>query len=268
MFDFNIELDDKDFRWIRDYVGRTCGIQLTAGKEHLVRNRLAKRLRELRLSSYSQYIELLQKDGGEELRRMVELLTTHKTSFFREAAHFDLLRAHVVPRMREELRGRIWSAGCSTGEEPYSLAMMLREEIRDIQAGDIRILATDLSGAILEKAKQGRYRKSTLEDLPPGFASKYFRALPGGDVEVAPDLKALISFARLNLMEKWPMRGPFDVILCRNVMIYFNRETQQDLVERFSHLLAPGGFLLVGHSESLTGFRHSLRYTQPAVYRK
>ncbi|NIA29223.1 MAG: hypothetical protein GWP06_04820 [Actinobacteria bacterium] len=267
----SIELSETQFKKISQMTYRLCGIQLPNGKQQLVKARLLKRLHALNLGSFEQYMKYIERDGADhELVNMIDFLTTNKTSFFREFQHFDFLRQHVLPGFKGG-RLRLWSAGCSSGEEPYSIAMLLREEIANIDRYDVRILATDISTRVLEGAREGVYEENTLRDVSPKFRQKYFscvrRELPS-TYRVKDNLKALIQFARLNLMENWPMKGPFDVIFCRNVMIYFDKETRKELIHRFWELLGAGGYLFVGHSESLTTLSHELAYVQPAVYIK
>ncbi|MCC6928879.1 MAG: protein-glutamate O-methyltransferase [Gemmatimonadaceae bacterium] len=266
-----IELSDAQFRRVGELVTRISGIQLPPGKESLVRSRLAKRMRILGVASVSDYLDLVDRDASRtELAEMVDVLTTNKTSFFREADHFRLLQEVVFPSL-ERARGeiRLWSAGCSSGEEPYSLAMVARESL-GAAASRVRILATDISSRVLEKARAAVYDADQLDDVPPALRQRHFEPVAGAHdrVRVTAATRELVQCARLNLMGDWPMRGPFDVILCRNVMIYFDKATQEQLVSRYAALLAPGGYLLVGHSESLSGLRHGLAYVQPATYRR
>lgn len=251
------------------------GVNLTEGKRELVRARLSKRMRALGWNTFSQYMDFVESDeGGEELAQMVDVLTTNKTNFFRELPHFVFLRERVLPHFVETGDPlRIWSAGCSSGEEPYSLAMLLWEVFPDIRKRDIRILGTDLSRTALGRARLGLYEAHQMEGVSSDLRARYFRKAKNGATglagyQVRDELRSLISLAQLNLMERWPMKGPFDVIMCRNVMIYFDRETRQRLIQRFSQLLPSGGILMVGHSESLNGLAHNLTYVQPAVYRK
>jgi chemotaxis protein methyltransferase CheR len=267
------ELDKSQFKQISDLVYRLSGITLPSGKEGLVKSRLAKRLRELGLDSFKAYMEYVERDGsGRELAIMVDSLTTNKTSFFREPQHFDFLRQRVVPNLRNRADGiRFWSAGCSSGEEPFSIAILLREEMPDVDRRDVRILGTDISARVLAKAREAIYDEETLQNLPPLLVRKYFtcvRTTPQRGYLVNESVRSLVRLARLNLMGPWPMKGPFDVIFCRNVMIYFDKPTRETLVQRFWKLLAPGGHLFIGHSESLTGLSHPFRYVQPAVYVK
>lgn len=241
------------------------------GKEGLVRARLAKRLRKLNLPDFNAYLEFVENEPSRrEFAEMIDALTTNKTSFLREASHFDYLRDAVFPMLKGSVR--IWSAGCSSGEEPYTLAMLANESFRDINTRDVRILATDLSHRVLATAKAATYPAENMADVPAVWMQKYWTRThdpQGRDVyEAGKPLRRLVHLAKLNLMERWPMQGPFDAILCRNVMIYFDKVTQQQLVERYWALLRPGGHLFVGHSESLTGLTHRFRYVQPAVYVK
>jgi chemotaxis protein methyltransferase CheR len=264
-------LSARQFDVVRQLMYRVAGINLSAGKEGLVRSRLAPRLRELGLSDFDAYLDHIDRDvSGVEFRQFVDVLTTNKTSFFREPEHFDLLQREILPALAaRDTPARVWSAGCSSGEEPYTIAIVARE-ILGPGADHVRILATDLSTRILRRAREAVYRDQDLADVPPGLARRHFARAPErpGAQRVVDATRALVRFARLNLIDDWPMHGPFDVIFCRNVMIYFDRPTQQRLVERYSQMLAPGGWLYVGHSESLTALDHELHYVQPAVYRK
>lgn len=268
------DLSDHEFDIVRGLLHRIAGIHLTDAKRDLVRVRLGKRLRALGWTSFEEYVAHIQSaEGQAELARMVDGLTTNKTSFFREPAHFTFLREVVFPAWSEDRRAiRIWSAGCSTGEEPYSLAMLLLESLPRIAERDVRILATDISPRVLKVARAGRYGDEEVVDVPDLLRARYFlrheNPRGGSTWEVRPEVRALVRFAHLNLMDDWPMRGPFDAIFCRNVMIYFDHDTRQRLVQRFEGLLDEGGYLFVGHSESLSTYRQGLEYIQPAVYRR
>jgi chemotaxis protein methyltransferase CheR len=267
------DLSEAQFSAISALTYRICGINLQSGKQGLVKTRLAKRLQAVGVGDFDEYLHYLEKDAsGSEMVAMLDALTTNKTSFFRENQHFDYLRNVVLPSMGAGwTRLRIWSAGCSTGEEPYTLSLVLHEEVPELKQRDARILATDLSTRVLARARQGVYEAAAVADIPAPLLARYFtcvRTSPSRAYRVGPALQSPIRFARLNLMEPWPMQGPFDLIFCRNVMIYFDRATQQRLVNRFWELLSPGGHLFVGHSESLTALEHRFRYVQPAVYRK
>jgi len=266
----DIELTAAQFARITTLLFDHAGIRMREGKEGLVRARLAKRVRALRLADFDAYLTLVQSESSKsEFVEMIDALTTNKTSFLREASHFEFLRDHVLPALHGDVR--IWSAGCSTGEEAYTLAMLLLDAYPDA-VRRAKILATDINHHVLAHAKSGRYSTDVMSDVPARWLQKYWthdNAADGGIGYMAkPNLGALIHFGKLNLMQRWPMKGPFDAILCRNVMIYFEKATQQQLIQRYWELLRPGGYLFVGHSESLTGLSHQFRYVQPAVYVK
>ncbi len=267
-----LDLEPALFEEIRRLLYGTCGINLGEDKAGLVKARLLKRLRALDIPSFAAYMRHVREDAsGAEMTALVDVLTTNKTSFFRESQHFDYLRESVLPGLRESGRVRFWSAGCSSGEEPYSLAILMREEIPDLDRLDTRILATDLSTRILATARAGVYETDRVSDMDPALVARYFEAVSdrsGRAFRVRDHVRRMVSLAHLNLLHPWPMQGPFDVIFCRNVMIYFDRPTQQRLVERFAALLRPGGLLFVGHSESLTSLSNTVRYVRPAVYAK
>ena len=254
-------------RWLYDH----AGIRMREGKEGLVRARLTRRLRALGLTDFETYLHRVESEPDRcEFLEMIDVLTTNKTSFLREVAHFDYLRTYVLPSLTGSVR--VWSAGCSSGEEAYTLAMLLNETYPHIATRDVRVLATDISHRVLATAKSAAYAADTMIHVPRPWVQRYWTQREdahGSPVyEAMPSLRRLVHFAKLNLMDTWPMQGPFDAIFCRNVMIYFDKGTQQRLVERFWGMLRPGGHLFVGHSESLTGLAHRFRYVQPAVYVK
>lgn len=259
-------LSAASFTAIRELIFSVAGIAMTTEKEELVKARLAKRLRELKIAGYEEYLERIQTDRV-ELSNMVDVLTTNKTSFFREQQHFDYLIQEVFPAWKSARSPRrIWSAGCSSGEEPYTLGMLLREHLPKI---DVRILATDLSTRVLARAKAARYAAPTVQDIPSALRARYLeRVTEDGQVafQVSSEVTQLVSFARLNLMGDWPMRGQFDLILCRNVMIYFNDDTRTTLGRRFAQHLAPDGVLMIGHAESLAALDQPLQLIRPAIY--
>jgi chemotaxis protein methyltransferase CheR len=266
------ELNHHQFQEISRLVYQQCGINLKSGKEALVRARLTKRLRALHMSSVEAYMHLIgSQQGQHEIQTLIDVMTTNKTSFFREAAHFDYLAEVILPNL-DQHRLRLWSAACSSGEEPYTLAMVLREAFASVDQKDVLILATDISHRMIEIAQDGIYSQERLAGVPRAMVSKYFQREASSSgaprFHVKSSLRQLVRLAPLNLMQSWPMKGPFDVIFCRNVMIYFDRPTQQTLISRFHDLLAPGGYLFVGHSEGLSGIRHAFQYMQPAIYRK
>jgi chemotaxis protein methyltransferase CheR len=264
-----LELTDTQFEQISAMTYKLCGINLHDGKEGLVKGRLMKRLRQLDIGSFDEYLRFVEHDKSrEELTAMIDALTTNKTSFFRESQHFDFLRDQVLPELRSKGNPiRIWCAGCSSGEEPYTLAIVLREAIPELDKIDARILATDISTRVLKTAREGMYDPAHVSDIPADLRQRYFDVVPGG-YRVKPSLSSIVQFARLNLMEPWPMKGHFNAIFCRNVMIYFDKPTQKTLVQRFWDCLQPGGYLFVGHSESINAWASEYRYVRPATYVK
>jgi chemotaxis protein methyltransferase CheR len=269
-------LTEAQFQQISTLVKGLCGINLHDGKRELVKARLAKRIRQLGIASFADYLDMVRSDpSAAEVTAMLDSLSTNLTYFFREPAHIDYLRETVVPtlltRNADSKSLRIWSAGCSSGEEPYTIGMTLLHHFPELRSWDVRILATDLSTRVLAKAREGVYGPDRLRQVPAGMVSTGFAPAArhsGGQRHVSDAVRTLVTFGRLNLMESWPMKGPFDVIFCRNVMIYFDKATQDRLVQRYWEILAPGGWLMVGHSESLSGIRHQFKYVQPATYQK
>ncbi|HSJ07688.1 MAG TPA: protein-glutamate O-methyltransferase CheR [Longimicrobiales bacterium] len=267
----SVELTQDQFSAVSGLVYRVCGINLHEGKFGLVRARLASRLREVGLADFDTYLDRVAEDpSGRELARLVDALTTNKTGFFREPRHFDFLHQRLVPELHVPGRPlRIWSAGCSSGEEPYTLAMVLHDELGD--DADVRILATDISASMIARARGAVYPEESLEPVPAMARHSHFRctsAVRPRTYEVRAHIRSMVRFAQLNLMDAWPMAGPFDLICCRNVMIYFDQPTQQRLVDRFWDMLVPGGYFFGGHSESFAAVDHGFQYVQPAVYRK
>jgi len=266
-----IDLNEKHFNKISELVYQSSGINLKKGKEALVRARLMKRLRAIGMKSVEDYMDYIEDaEGAYELTSLIDVMTTNKTSFFREVEHFNFLRDTILPEL-ERSRLRFWSAACSSGEEPYSLAVLLRDCIANIDTKDVLILATDISRRMLEKAHSAVYSEQMLRTLPPLYQKKYFKKLDNqrtGLHRVTDDVRKMIRLAWLNLLDPWPMKGPFNVIFCRNVMIYFDRPTQQTLINRFWEILEPGGYLFVGHSEGLSAITHNFQYVRPAIYCK
>jgi len=268
----SIELQKDLFLKISKLVYRIAGINLPLTKMGLVKSRLMKRLRKLDMYSFESYWEYVQADKtGLELAHMIDIITTNKTNFFREPQHFNFLRQHVIPQLNKNKSIRIWSAGCSLGAEPITLAMILREEMPGPVNYDAKILATDISAEMLKIARSAEYDSSLIEGIPEEFIQKYFSTYQNDNktiYKVKDDLRSLVKYANHNLMSDWPMKGPFDFIFCRNVMIYFDKDVRQYLIQRFYEILKPTGFLFVGHSESLTTAHHNFQYIQPAVYQK
>jgi len=254
---------ESDFEAVRDILYATAGISLEDGKCDLVYGRLARRLRAYRLGSFSAYLKLLDSAQGEqEMVHFINALTTNLTGFFREPHHFDYLARNVLPEAAERLAVdhgyRIWSAGCSTGEEAYSIAMVVRESMQCHDNLNASILATDLDSSVVAKAMQGLYSSERIAGLSQARVRTWFRRIDGAgqhDVQVDSALRELIEFRQFNLVDDWPVNGPasgpFDIIFCRNVMIYFDRQTQHMLFDRFADCLADGGYLFVGRSETV-----------------
>jgi chemotaxis protein methyltransferase CheR len=256
--DREFSFEEADFIALRDLVREVTGISLTDAKRELVYGRIARRLRVLGLGSFAAYRELLRSDTGGELVEFCNAMTTNLTAFFREGHHFEALReVLLLPRVADahaSRRLRLWCAGCSSGEEPYSLAMTLCEAIPDWKRWDIRILATDIDSQILATAARGVYPQDRIKGLSPQRLRSFFTELEGerGPLyQVSPELAGLITFKQLNLMDPLPMSGPLDAIFCRNVIIYFDKETQRNLFARIAPLQRPGDLLFLGHSESL-----------------
>jgi chemotaxis protein methyltransferase CheR len=266
-----LPLSAREFDQIRRLAYDHFGLDLREGKQTLVSARLGKKIREMNLHSYQEYYRHVMEDPtGEALISLVDALTTNHTSFFREAAHFEFLRQTVMPSLRSRGRISIWSAACSTGEEPYSIAFSLLDELGQ-DFSRVRILATDISTRVLAAAGRGIYAADRFEGIPAHQLRRYVLRGAGrfsNSYQVKPELRSAVEFRRLNLMEPFSHMGAFPVIFCRNVMIYFDKTTQQDLVNRLAACLEPGGYLLIGHAESLNGVEHPLRYVRPAVYQK
>ncbi len=249
--------DDRDFEAIRTLVKSLTGINLTTQKRELVYGRLAVRLRALGVRAFREYRQIVAEDPDEQIR-MCNAITTNLTAFFREPHHFEHLRDEVLPAHREQAgqrRLRIWSAGCSTGEEPYSIAMTLLEALPEVHSWNVRILATDLDSDVLNTAAIGKYPAERVKGLSAGRLRRFFneqRQDHGTCVyAVRPEVRRLVTFKQLNLMEPLPMPGPLDVIFCRNTVIYFDKDTQRELFARIAPLQRPGDLLYLGHSESL-----------------
>jgi chemotaxis protein methyltransferase CheR len=248
-----------DFRKIAALVHAESGIVLAEGKANLVYSRLAKRLRAVGLDSFRDYCALVSsEDGADERQAMIAAMTTNVTRFFREEHHFAYLKSSVLPglaaKARRGGRVRIWSSACSSGEEPYSIALTVLSAMEDAAERDVLILASDLDPNMVARARAGVYGGRQLDNVPPEMRGKWFERRKSGDVieyALGDAPRGLIRFRELNLLDPWPMKGRFDVIFCRNVMIYFDEETQNRIWARFAQLLEPGGLLCIGHSERI-----------------
>ncbi len=262
----------RTFQQFRELIYGLSGISLSEGKVGLVRSRVGKRMRTLNIAGYDEYFQHIVEDPtGEEIIHLLDVISTNVTSFFREESHFQLL-AQVLRRWGPEQcsRLRLWSTACSTGEEPYTMAMTVLEATAG-RPVDLKILATDLSTRVLDRARSGLYGADRAAGIPRPLRDKYFIREPKHPsiYRVGPELRRTVTFARLNLAQvPFPMSGPFDVIFCRNVMIYFDADVRRRLLAQIQRLLRPGGYLFVGHSESLSGLTPGLKSVQASVYVK
>ena len=264
------------FKRISELAYSNWGLHLSDKKTQLVSTRLAKFIRTSTFKDVGDYLDHMEQSATPaEMLELFDMLSTNVTSFFRESQHFDYLeREFYTPLARGNLttpgrRIRLWSAACSTGPEPYSMAIQALELLPDIDDWDFKILATDLANSAVDKAKKGVYPAEMVENLPKPMLSKYFEPVNVGGqrcFEVCDRVRNLVSVAQLNLMEPWPMKGPFDVIFCRNVMIYFDQPTKAKLVKRMADLLRPGGIFAVGSAESINQLGSTLRTVQPSMY--
>ena len=269
---------DEDFAYIQKLVREITGIVLGDHKRAMVYGRLARRLRALNLRSVAEYRAMLEADGGKsEIVGLTNAITTNLTKFFRESHHFDHLRDVALPDWLKNATGagkkrlRMWSAGCSTGEEPYSIAMTTAGALGNLNAYDVKLLATDLDTNVLDRSRRGIYPRDAVELIPTNLRTKYCSSVDDDGkpaISMSDDIRRIISFKQLNLMGAWPMKGPFDVIFCRNVLIYFDGPTKRTLIDRYTQMLRPGGWLYIGHSESLTGTLNGLVAAGRTTYQR
>ncbi|HEB10753.1 MAG TPA: chemotaxis protein CheR [Spirochaetales bacterium] len=273
-------MTDRDFSRLSQYIHSQYGIKLPPAKKVMLESRLQKRLRALEMANFREYIDytLDQKDGHGELILMMDLVTTNKTDFFREPGHFEFLVQKVLPELSERFQSgirkpmRIWSAGCSSGEEPYTLAMVLSEYTEQAGAFYFSILATDLSTRVLEQGKNGVYDEEKVEPVPLAMKKKYL--LKSKDrskvlVRISPRLRGLVTFKRLNFMdEHYSISDVIDIIFLRNVIIYFDKQTQSGIIHRLCKHLRSGGYLFIGHSETLFGMDLPVKQIVPTIYRR
>ena len=267
-----LSLTLSEFAAVSSLAREHFGVELGKGKEQLVAARLGKVMRRLGYVTFRDYYQHVQTDRtGEALVQLIDALTTNYTSFFREQAHFDFLLEHVFPDWNGASPMRIWSAACSTGEEPYTIAVTAREYFEPHGKILPSILATDISRQALESARIATYQSDRLQGVLAPWLRKHLLRGEGrwrGWYRMTPEIMAMVEFRRINLIQPFPDLGKFAVIFCRNVMIYFSHQTQQQLVNRLATMLEPGGYLFVGHSETLTGIQHGLQHVRPAIYRK
>lgn len=269
-------LTDDTFDFLRERIHKQTGIVLSEDKRRMVYGRLVRRLRALKLDSFDAYRDMIEADeSGEEVLAMINAITTNLTKFFRETHHFKRLASDVLPAVAASSGGnkrlRIWSAGCSSGEEPYSIAMTVHHALADIAHWDARILATDIDTNMVDTGRNGLYPETSGDGIPETLRSKYTReATKDGSpaLQMTEAMRNLIVFKPLNLLGDWPMKGPFDAIFCRNVAIYFDRPTRVRLFDRYADMLAPGGTLFIGHSESLLGISERFELIEKTAYRR
>ena len=263
----------REYRRLAAFIHGRTGITLPDHKINMVYSRLTRRLRELGFSTFAEYCDYYSSPEGEaEIEYLINALTTNLTKFFREAHHFDHFAANLLADLSTDgvqgrTRLRVWSAGCSTGEEPYSIAMTYLEASARARC-DMKILATDIDSSVVARGAAGRYAAPAVAELGKGRRYRHFTAAGGNDWQVRPELRQLIAFKQLNLLDPWPMKGPLDAIFCRNVMIYFDNPTKALLVQRFADLLAPGGWLYIGHSETILDQKTAFRLRGPTIYQK
>ena len=275
----NPSLSQAEFARLAELVYDTCGIHLNDTKRQMVESRLQKRLRKTGIESFSAYWQLLSdaERGKEEIISLIDAISTNKTDFFRERAHFEYFKKQIVPTLGKQAKVehrllRIWSAGCSTGKEPYTLAMVLSDCKREKTLGEFSIIGTDISTEVLEAGRRAVYEEADLEAIPMAFRKEYLlkskdRRTP--TFRMDREMRSLVKFQRLNLIDQdFALEKPFDVIFCRNVMIYFDQVTKEKIVKKFHEFLRPGGYLFIGHSETLNGLSIELTVAAPTIYRK
>ncbi len=273
----SVTMSMKEFRLFSSFIENACGIKMPDSKKNMLESRLQKRLRGLGMLSFRSYYDFLVSPEGarNELVNMIDVVTTNKTDFFREPVHFTYLDEKVLPEMVRKGFGdrlRLWSAGCSSGEEPYTLAMVISEYGRNVHPCRFSILATDICTTVLEKAKTGIYEEEKIAPVPFEMRKQYLlrsRDRDRGVVRIAPEIRSLVTFRRLNFLDdKYRISEPMQIIFCRNVLIYFDRPTQEMLINRFCLNLMPGGYLFLGHSETISGMKVPLEQVNSTIYRK
>jgi len=270
------DITDAEFNQLSQLVYQHAGIHLPPQKKELVRSRLTKFLRNRKLTSFHDYYQqVLQDSTGLELINLLDAISTNMTAFWREPKHFEFLGQELLPVLKQKCKRapqwRFWSAGCSSGEEPYTMAMVLLNTVPNKDLSGVKIYASDINTQVLNQAQRAIYPMSRVEPLFPEWRRRFFQKGVNqfeGYVRVKPEVKQLVEFFRLNLMDSFPFKEDFDVIFCRNVMIYFEKSTQTELVKKFYQCLKPGGYLFIGHSESLCNISHQFAYVKPTIYRK
>ncbi|NDF11990.1 MAG: chemotaxis protein CheR [Proteobacteria bacterium] len=266
------EFSDRDFRFIRTMVSEKTGIELAEHKKNMVYSRLVRRIRTLNIGGFREYCEILSSDSsGSELINFVNAITTNVTRFFREEHHFHYLRDVVVKELTEQKpeKIRIWSAGCSVGMEAYSIAMTMLSAMPELAYKDFKILATDIDTEVLGKGAAATYPSEVLKDIPQEYHRKYLETSDDGEtVTVTDELRKFVTFKRMNFLDHWPVKGQFQVIFCRNVVIYFNKEVQRAIFDKFADRMVDNGCLCIGHSENLFNVSTRFRSVGTTIYRK
>jgi chemotaxis protein methyltransferase CheR len=266
--DREYEFTDAHFQLLRKLVVEHTGIELSDAKRELVYSRLSRRLRDLEIDNFGEYCRYVV-ESDDEITNFINAITTNLTSFFREKHHFEYLKTKLIPKLLKDnysnRKVRIWSAGCSTGEESYSIAMIIMDSIPEVDQWDIKILATDIDSNVLAKAKSG------IGNIPAAYKKRWLKHGKGenaGLMKIANEIQKLISFRQLNLMNIWPMKGSFDIIFCRNVVIYFDKATQGILFNRFADMLKSDGHLFIGHSETLYKVSNRFNLLGKTIYQR
>ena len=266
-----VKITDNEFTELVDFVYRRYGITLSK-KRQLVEGRLTHTIKERGLTSFREYMQVLVNDKtGDEMINFLNKITTNHSYFARETEHFDFLIEQALPFLEKSRRGelRIWSAGCSAGQEAYNIAMTMDQYFGTRKnQWDTRILATDISMNVLDKGKAAVYPEDNIKDLPDQWKAKYFKRLPDGSFQVNENIRGEVIFRIFNLMDTFVYKKPFDIIFCRNVMIYFDQETRNNLIDKFYQATAEGGYLMIGHSEVLDKARAKYQFIKPSVYQK
>ena len=269
------EFTTAHFKTVMNYIAEHAGIDLADSKQQMVYSRLVRRLRAKKIPDFDSYLRLLEKDDGTELINFINALTTNLTSFFRENHHFEHLTESVFPKLERENASsrkiRIWSAGCSTGEEPYSLAITVKDYFQNKPGWDVQIYASDLDSNVVQTAQNGIYSEDRVKGLSKPMLKKWFLKGRGGQdgmVRVKPELQSILNFRQLNLLHTWPWKEAFDIVFCRNVVIYFNKDTQRVLFGRFFENMVDDAHLFIGHSESLNKVSDRFQLIGKTIYQR
>jgi chemotaxis protein methyltransferase CheR len=275
---FQAKLTNAEFKKLSEFIFKEYGIKMPDVKKTMLQSRLQKRLRALQMTTFNEYVDFVfsKKGQTDEVIHMMDVVSTNKTDFFREPVHFDFLSSHIVPEFMNSPGSRrplkIWSAGCSSGEEPYTIAITLTELKQDFPGLDFSILGTDISTQMLQTGINGIYKESRVATIPMSLKRKYFlkskdRVSP--TVRIIPELRKKIIFQRLNFMENaYSLNDTFDIIFCRNVLIYFDQVTQENVIRKLTYRLKPNGYFFLGHSESITNFQLPLKQIKPTIFIK